>query len=167
MIDRIKALILAGGGKGGDRGGPGGDDPGGDGDPDGVAVAAVALLVEAAVMDGDFDDDERRVISRLIAGRFGLDGADVDDLIAAGELAVASSHQLYGFTSVVKEGFDFDQRIEMIEMLWEVAYADGALHDFEASLVRRVAGLIHVTDRDSGTARKKVLSRLDGAGPAS
>jgi uncharacterized tellurite resistance protein B-like protein len=48
----------------------------------------------------------------------------------------------------------------MIEMLWEVAYADGKVHDFEASLVRRVSGLIHVSDRDSGTARKKVLARL-------
>jgi uncharacterized tellurite resistance protein B-like protein len=158
MINRIKAMILG-------YGAPaGGDDSA---NADDAAAAAVALLVEAAVMDGDFDDDERHVITRLIAERFGIEAADVEDLIASGEQAVADSSQLYAFTRVVKQGFDFDQRIELIEMLWEVAYADGALHDFEASLVRRVAGLIHVTDRDSGTARKKVLKRLGASGPAS
>lgn len=153
MIDRIKALVLGGG--------PSED---AQGDDNNAEVAAVALLVEAAVMDGDFDEEERRTIARLIADRFGYEAADVEDLITQGEQAVEDSHQLYAFTSVVKKDFDFDQRIEMVEMLWEVAYADGVLHDYEASLVRRVAGLIHVSDRDSGTARKKVLNRLDNSG---
>ncbi len=150
MINRIKALIL------------GAED--GDAVPLGAAddtqVAAVALLIEAAVMDGEFDPAERRTIARLLGDRFGLDGAEVEDLIAAGEDAVERSNQLFAFTRVVKQGFDFDERIRMIEMLWEVAYADGELHDYEASLVRRVAGLIHVADRDSGQARKRVLQRL-------
>ena len=47
-----------------------------------------------------------------------------------------------------------------MEMLWEVAYADGELHDYEASLIRRVTGLLHVSDRDSGAARKRALDRL-------
>ena len=166
MINRIKALVLGSGlpsarlreaGGSGVAGGDGGN--GGDGG-DATQVAAVALLVEAAVMDGDFDADERRTIARLLGRQFGLEAAGVEDLIRAGEQAVERSHQLYAFTRVVKEGFDSSQRIAMIEMLWEVAYADGELHDFEASLVRRVAGLIHVADRDSGMARGRVLKRL-------
>ncbi len=151
MINRIKALILGSGASGAGIGGDGGDE---------TQVAAVALLVEAAVMDGDFDDDERRTIARILGRQFGLEAAGVEDLIWAGKQAVERSNQLYAFTSVVKKGFDFEQRIGMIEMLWEVAYADGELHDFEASLVRRVSGLIHVPDRDSGMARKRVLKRL-------
>ena len=154
MINRIKALILGSGGSG--DAGAGTDGDGGDA----TQVAAVALLVEAAVMDGDFDDGERRTIARLVGRQFDLEAAAVEDLIRAGEEAVDASSQLYAFTRVVKEGFDFEQRIRMIEMLWEVAYADGELHDFEASLVRRVSGLIHVTDRDSGMARGRVLKRL-------
>jgi len=50
----------------------------------------------------------------------------------------------------------------MIEMLWEVAYADGSLHDFESNMLRRVAGLLYVTDRESGDARKRVVARLSG-----
>jgi len=127
-------------------------------------VAAVALLIEAAVMDGDFDDAERRVIAGLIADRFGLAGGDIEDLIRAAEEAVERSHQLYAFTRVIKQGFDVEDRIEMVEMLWDVACADGEVHDYEANLVRRVAGLIHVTDRDSGQARKRAMGRLN-AGP--
>ncbi len=153
MIDRIKALILGDGardGVTGEDGSAGGDD---------LQIAAVALLVEAAVMDGDFDDTERQVIAGLISDRFGLDGEATRALITAGEEAVEQSHQLYAFTSVIKQGFEVDDRVEMIEMLWDVACADGEVHDYEASLVRRVAGLIHVSDRDSGQARKRAMGR--------
>ena len=124
----------------------------------------MAVRHAAAVRDGDFDDGERRAIARLVGRQFGLEAAQVEDLIRAGEEAVEASSQLYAFTRVVKEGFDFEQRVRMIEMLWEVAYADGELHDFEASLVRRVSGLIHVTDRESGMARKGVWKGLGRAG---
>ncbi|MCH7550665.1 MAG: TerB family tellurite resistance protein [Proteobacteria bacterium] len=157
MIDRIRKLLLGEGG--------GGAEAAPDAAEDDPRVAAVALLIEAAVMDGDFDEAERHVIAGLLKHRFGLEPGAVEDLIAAGADAVEGSNQLYAFTRVVKQGFDFEQRIGMIEMLWEVAYADGQVHDFEASLVRRVSGLIHVSDRDSGTARKKVLARL-GPSPA-
>ncbi|MDA1091366.1 MAG: TerB family tellurite resistance protein [Proteobacteria bacterium] len=163
MINRIKALILGGGAPVPAAGAK----ASGGGDASDAEAAAVALLVEAAVMDGDFDGDERQVIAGLIVARFGLDAADVEELISAGEQAVEDSNQLFAFTSAVKKGFDFDQRIALIEMLWQVAFADGVLHDFEASLVRRVAGLIHVSDRDSGAARKRVLQRLDEGGAGS
>jgi uncharacterized tellurite resistance protein B-like protein len=149
MIDRIKALILGDSASGGDSGN-GADD---------LQVAAVALLVEAAVMDGDFDESERSVIAGLISERFGLDGEAAEALIIAGEEALQQSHQLYAFTRVIKQGFEVDDRVEMIEMLWDVACADGEVHDFEANLVRRVAGLIHVSDRDSGEARKRAMGR--------
>jgi len=147
MIVRIKAMIT---GDGAVAAGPGDD----------VEAAAVALLVEAAVMDGDFDDAERRTIAGLLAERFGIGADDARELVAVGERTVEKASQLYAFTRVIKDNFDAGERVRMIEMLWEVAYADGALHDFEASLVRRVAGLIHVADRESGAARKRVLGRL-------
>ncbi len=56
--------------------------------------------------------------------------------------------------------FSDAERIELIEMLWEVAYADGVVHDYEHNLLRRIAGLIYVTDRDRGLARNRVLARL-------
>jgi uncharacterized tellurite resistance protein B-like protein len=67
---------------------------------------------------------------------------------------VANSSQLYSFTRVVKDNFDHAERVELMEMLWEVVYADGALHHLEASLMRRVAGLIYVPDAASGGGKQ-------------
>ena len=71
--------------------------------------------------------------------------------------------QWQGFTRAVNDGFAPEDRIQVIEMLWEVVYADGELHDYEASLLRRITGLLYVSDRDSGEARKRVLARLGRA----
>ena len=123
-------------------------------------LAAAALMVEAATMDSTFDAAERERIAELIQERFALGPDEAVDLIAEAEQAVSASVQWHGFTSAIKDGFDHAERIELIEMLWEVAYADGQLHDYEASLLRRIAGLLYVSDRDSGEARKRVLARL-------
>ena len=58
-----------------------------------------------------------------------------------------------------------DEVSRVIEMAWEVAYADGELHDHEANLLRRLGGLLYVSDRERGDARKRVLARLRPTGP--
>ena len=123
-------------------------------------LAAAALLVEAATMDGHFDAAERASVERLLRSRFQLDAATTTELLGQAEQAVAASVEWHGFTRAIKDGFDPAERLELIEMLWAVAYADGQLHDYEASLLRRITGLLYVTDRDSGEARKRVLARL-------
>jgi len=122
-------------------------------------IAVAALLVEAARMDDDFDLAERAAIRGVLARRFSLDAASVDRLIAAAETAADRSSALYRFTRVVAERFDPAARVEMIEMLWEVAYADGVLDPDEDALIRRVAGLIFVEDHERGAARQRVLAR--------
>ena len=125
-----------------------------------MALAATALLVETAVMDETFDDAERATIMRLIGARFALDPAAARALVEEAEQAVDASIQLFGFTKSINDHFSPEQRVELMEMLWEVAYADGIVHDFEENLLRRIAGLIYVTDRDRGLARNKVRERL-------
>ena len=123
-------------------------------------LAAAALLVEAATMDDSFDEAERATILELLSERFGLSVEEGAELIAEAEAEVAHSNQLYAFTKPIKDALEHEERIDIVEMMWEVAYADGALHDYEASLIRRVTGLLHVSDRDSGAARKRALDRL-------
>ena len=123
-------------------------------------LAAAALMVEAAKLDDDFDDDERAQIESLLQSQFSLTSAEAKDLLAVGEQASSDSVEWQGFTRAIKDGFEPEERISLIEMLWEVAYADGELHDYEASLIRRITGLIYVSDRDSGEARKRVRTRL-------
>ena len=123
-------------------------------------VAAAALMVEAARMDSSFRPDERARIEQLVQERFGLSREEAVDLVDEAEKASDTSVQWQGFTSAIKQGFDHDERVQLIEMMWEVVYADRKLHDYEASLLRRVTGLLYVSDRESGEARKRVLARL-------
>ena len=123
-------------------------------------LAVAALLVEAALMHEGFSADERSTIERLLAHRFGLDAAETRRLMERAQAEAQRSTQLFGFTSQVVRSFDEKERIGLIEMLWEVAYADGKLDPLEDSLLRRVAGLIHVPDRARGEARLRVLRRL-------
>lgn len=123
-------------------------------------LAAAALMVEAANLDSAFDDVERARIEALLENNFALSSDEAKALLAAGEEASSDSVEWQGFTRSIKDGFDQVERIALIEMLWEVAYADGELHDYEASLIRRVTGLLYVPDRESGEARKRVLARL-------
>lgn len=125
-----------------------------------VALAAAVLMVEAATMDGSVEDSERNRILALLQGRFGLAAEAACDLLAEAEEANARTTQLLPFTRSLKDQLDADRRIEIIEMLWEVVYADGQLHDYESSLVRRISGLLFVPDQDSGAARKRAMARL-------
>jgi len=139
--------------------------------PDDVRLAAAALLIEAARLDGPIQATEQKRILDLLCRRFGLDATAAGELLAAATVEQARSSQLVRFTRTIKDEFGPQQRIDFIEMLWEVAYADAHLHPYEANLLRRVAGLIYVPDQESGAARKRVLVRLgldaeDAAGSA-
>jgi len=149
MLERIRAFLRDGGETG----------PGGAG-KDELSLAVAGLLVEAAHQDGDFDDEERATIGRLLEDRLALKTEDAEALIAEADAKVQGASDLWSFAQVVKNRFDHDERVRMIEMLWEVVYADGRLDDYEANLMRRIAGLIYVSDGESGSARKRVLDRL-------
>lgn len=129
---------------------------------DELHLAAAALLIEAARLDGEFDKAERTRIEGLLADRFSLSEEEVASVVETADAVAEDSVALYGFTSKLRQNFDHDERIRLIEMLWEVVYADGDLHPFEANLLRRVAGLLYVTDQESGAARRRVLERAGG-----
>jgi len=126
---------------------------------DEIAIAAAALMLEQARMDDDLDEAERQRITDLIAWRFELAAAEAGEIVAAAERAQHGSTQLFGLTSGIAKSFDYDDKVRMLEMLWDVAHTDGTVHAMEANLVRRIAGLLYVDDRDSGKARKRVEAR--------
>ncbi|HWY61357.1 MAG TPA: TerB family tellurite resistance protein [Rhizomicrobium sp.] len=130
-----------------------------------LRLSVAVLLVEAARQDDRFDARERAVIERLLTRKFDLAPGECASLLAAAESRAAEMVQLHGHTSAVFEQMTPDDRIGLVEMLWEVAYADGVLDPEEDLLIRRVAGLIAVTDRDRVLARQRVAARLKGPGP--
>jgi uncharacterized tellurite resistance protein B-like protein len=127
---------------------------------DDLHVAVAVLLVEAARMDDVFSDAERAMIERLLAGKFELSPAATGQILALAEAMAARSHQLHPFTRLAVARMEREKRLRLIEMLWEVAYADGRLDADEDHLLRRVAGLIHVSDADRVAARQRMLARL-------
>jgi uncharacterized tellurite resistance protein B-like protein len=127
--------------------------------PDRARLAVAALLLEAARLDEHFTEDERSLIGRLLSERFQLGPWEIGRLMDAATTAADGSTDLYHFTREIVENFGPEERIGIIEMLWEVAYANGALAPEEDMLIRRVAGLIHVEDQARGAARLRVLDR--------
>ncbi len=123
-------------------------------------IAAVALLLEAATLDGHFGEQEQAAIRRIAASRFELNEEEVATLFDLAQQRHAGANQMFAFTHAIKQSYTPEERVEVMEMLWEVVYADGVLHDYEANLMRRIGGLIYVSDMDRGNARKRVMARL-------
>ncbi|MEQ9447386.1 MAG: TerB family tellurite resistance protein [Rhodospirillaceae bacterium] len=148
MIDRILSLV---------RSEP--ETPVIEDQPDELKLAVAALLVEAACRDDTFDEGERETIERLISEKYGLSANETHELVESAHEAQQESGHLYGFTRNMVKGMEYEERVHLIEMLWDVVYADGILDPHEDALIRRVAGLIYVSDVDRGSARRRVLDR--------
>ena len=112
--------------------------------------------------DDTVEAREQGLIERALARRFGLQLGEVTRLVKAAEESAIWATDLFHLTRVVVENFTAAERIGVIEMLWEVAYSDDLLTGVdEDALIRRVAGLIYVSDRDRGEARQRVMQRLE------
>lgn len=127
---------------------------------DALQLATVALMVEEARTDDGFNAPERARMLELVERRFGLDAGAAERLIEAAEADAEASSGIFRYAQTIIERCDPEDRVWVLEMLWEIAYADGTLRPIEASLIRRVAGLIGVPDKESGAARKRVMARL-------
>jgi len=128
-----------------------------------LRLSVAVLLLEAARQDDTFDARERATIEALLTGRFGLSQAECTALMAAAEARAGQLTQLHGHTSTIAQAMSPGERIQLIEMLWDVAYADGVLDPEEDLLIRRIAGLIYVSDRDRVLARQRALARREQA----
>lgn len=125
--------------------------------PGDLHLAVAALLVEAARMDQDFGAEERAMIARVLSERFDLSQGEVESLIGRASDEMQDNVQYFPYTHHINTMMSADEKVEVIEMLWRVAYADGRLDPYEDRLIRQVAGLIYVEDRDRMAARKRVL----------
>ena len=135
---------------------------------DDLRLAAAALMVEAARLDDTIDAAERDRIGELVHWRFDLSEEDAAALIRQAEDVTEGPAHWHGLTAGLRDRLSDRERVQIIEMLWDVAYADGHLHHLEASLLRRAASLLNVGDRDSGAARQRAMRRhgLSGDGTA-
>ncbi|MBT5264675.1 MAG: TerB family tellurite resistance protein [Rhodospirillaceae bacterium] len=129
-----------------------------------VRRAVAALLAKAAMLDGEVDEVEVDQARKILAERFGLSREDADEILAEGRADADDAVDHYGFTRVIRDAFDHDERVELVGQIWEIVLADGEVHDYEAALMRRLGGLLHVSDRENGDARKQAVVKLGLAG---
>ncbi len=127
---------------------------------DALALSVAALLVEAARTDEQYEANEVVIIDRALKFKFDLDDAGAAALRAKAETAQANATDIQRFTKVAKS-MSLEEKISLIESLWEIVLSDGTRDSFEDTLMRRICGLIYVDDQDSGAARARVAARLN------
>lgn len=127
-------------------------------EPD-ARLALGALLVRLARADDTYSDAETARIEAVLRARFGLGPFEAARLRAHAEALEEQAPDTVRFTRALKDAVPYEERVGVIEALWEVALADGQRDAEEDSLIRLVAPLLGVEDADSGLARQRVEAR--------
>ena len=130
-------------------------------DDTGYRLAATALLVHVISLDGEPSAVEKRKLHSLLESHFGLDPGTADQLIASATLVEGEAVDLYHFTSVIMRSVDDQGRLRIVEMMWEIVYADGKRDELEDNLVWRAADLLGVSPRERILLRRQVSGESD------
>src|SRR6202012_2643564 len=117
-------------------------------DDTGYRLAATALLIHVTSLDGQPSAVEKRKLHSLLESHFKLDPGTADQLIASATLVEGEAVDLYHFTSVIMRSVDDEGRLRIVEMMWELVYADGEVSEFEDNVVWRAADLLGGVSRD-------------------
>ena len=130
-------------------------------DIDNIEFACAVLLVESALMDQEFGKDEKIAIENILKKQFSLDNEITKELIAEATKTSKETSDLVTFTRKIKNSWDLEKRIKIIEMMWEVVLIDEVLSPYEDMLIRRVAGLIYISGKERGLAKKRAELKLN------
>ena len=120
---------------------------------DAARLAAAALLFEAAMSDYDLGEEERTTIQQLVREQFDLDDTDASVLATLAQQRVRESVGLHGFTSLINQHWSEKDRLNLVEQMWRVVYADGRLDDHELHLMRKIQRLLHIPQKDFVSAK--------------
>ena len=117
------------------------------------------LMIEAAYTDGTIGENELKKIKFSLINVFDENEEEVDLVLDEAIKNKNNSKSLHYYTSFINKNFDSDKKLLLIEALWEIVLSDGEIHDFESNLIRRLAGLLYISDVNSGNARKRALNK--------
>ncbi len=122
------------------------------------------IMVEAANSDGNIDSNEVKKISNILIDIFKEDPKNVNLVLKEALSKKDETNSLFFFTSKINKTFSEEKKLLLIETLWEIILEDGEIHDFESNLIRRLAGLIYISDVNCGNAKKRALSKIEKNG---
>ena len=125
-----------------------------------LRLAASALLFRALYVDGEAHPSEEAQVRRVVEEEFGLDEEAVERLLADARKSAETATDLHGWTKIVNAEYSDDEKLHLMEVMWRVVLADGVIDENESALMRRLAGLIHVSDVDSALARDRARESM-------
>jgi uncharacterized tellurite resistance protein B-like protein len=154
MLEEIKRLFaeLSGGGKRDSHF-----------DSDDYRVAAAALLVHVATLEGELSETARGKLRALLKSQFDLDDAMTDELIDTAVTADREAVDFYHFTHLLMRSLNEGGRLKVVEMLWEMVFVDGGVSEFEDNVLWRVADLLGISPRDRIALRQRVAGEQSSA----
>ena len=117
------------------------------------------LMIEAANSDGKIDNIEIEKINNSLIKTFKEDKKQVQSVLEMAIKNKNNSKSLFFYTSKINKNYSYEKKLLLIEILWEIVLSDGQIHDYETSIIRRLAGLLYISDVDSGNARKRALNK--------
>ena len=127
-------------------------------DSDYKNIMIAALLIHAAKMDENYTDIERGIISRALSDFTHLPKNKIDEIIKLAEEKEKNSNQIIEYTKEIKKN-SMDFRLQIIELLWNIIYSDGIADQYEMTLMRRICGLLYVSDKDNGDIKLKIKNQ--------
>lgn len=113
-----------------------------------IKIATAALMIEIGLADAHLQKEEWALIKRTMQETFNISSEDTEELIAIAESEIDHSVSLYEFTRLLNDRLSRDERVRIIEMLWQVAYADNVLDKYEEYYIRKIADLLYIGHAD-------------------
>ena len=118
-------------------------------------ILIIALLVHAAKIDENYSDDEKEIIKKVIMQLNEVNLNESEKLLKLAEAKEGEANQIIEFTSEIKK-YSIEFRLKIIEIIWKIVYSDGTSDNFESNLIRRICGLLYISDKDNGIIKMKI-----------
>ena len=119
-----------------------------------------ALLIHAAKIDENYTEVEKKIITKAIMDLNKFDFNKAEQVLKDAEKKEEESNQIIEFTSEIKK-YPIEFRLKIIEIIWKIVYSDGTSDSYESNLIRRICGLLYISDKDSGSIKIKVQKLLE------
>ena len=126
-----------------------------------IEEAVAVLLLRAANIDGKKDEKEIEAIKKLIIKQFNYDEEKADIIISKASEKEENSSDLFEWSKIINDYYDLDSKKIVFGMMCEIICADGLIDPFESNLIRRLSGLLYISDKDAGAIKKKVMKIKD------
>ena len=120
-------------------------------------ILIAALLIHAAKIDENYTEVEKKIIKKALIDLNGITLTEADELISNAEIKEKEQNQIVEFTREIKK-YPLDFRLKIIEIIWKIVYSDGNSDSYESNLIRRICGLLYISDKDNGIIKAKFLN---------